>query len=431
MCHYSFKARFIFPVDRAPIAEGVLSVEGHHITQVARRTKSAVWDLGNVAILPALVNVHTHLEFSHLPQPLGNPGMCFADWVRAVLANRQEATGPEQSGRLSGPSPVVRGLSESLQTGSVTLGEVANTAWNEKDFEQVCPTGTIFFELIGLSETRIQELISTVLELIAAAKQAPTRWQIGFSPHAPYTASGSLITQVAKLAAIHKFSLAMHLAETRAEIDFLREGRGPLRELLEERGVWNSTCFQHPLRALDYLKILAEAPRALIVHGNYLDQEELQFLAKHSETMTLVYCPRTHAYFGHSPYPLFQALQSGVHVALGTDSNASNPDLNLLTDMRFARQQHPAVTGDQILRMGTLHGAQALSAADRLGSLSVGKRASWIAVELPERDDPDPHDLVFQSLLPVSLVVVDGKPVYAQGKMGAFLKKWREEAGTG
>jgi cytosine/adenosine deaminase-related metal-dependent hydrolase len=147
--------------------------------------------------------------------------------------------------------------------------------------------------------------------------------------------------------------------------------------------------------------------------------------------MTLVYCPRTHAYFGHSPYPLFQALQSGVHVALGTDSKASNPDLNLLTDMRFARQQHPAVTGDQILRMGTLHGAQALSAADRLGSLSVGKRASWIAVELPERDDPDPHDLVFQSLLPVSLVVVDGKPVYAQGKMGAFLKKWREEAGTG
>ena len=122
MCHYSFKARFVFPVDRAPIAEGVLSVEGHHIAQVARRTKSAVWDLGNVAILPALVNVHTHLEFSHLPQPLGNPGMCFADWIRAVLANRQEAASPEQSGRLSGPSSVVRGLSESLQTGSVTLG---------------------------------------------------------------------------------------------------------------------------------------------------------------------------------------------------------------------------------------------------------------------------------------------------------------------
>lgn len=431
MCHYSLKARFVFPVDRAPIADGVLSVEGHQISQVARETESAVWDLGNMAILPALVNAHTHLEFSHLPQPLGNPGMCFADWIRAVLANRQETTNPEQSGRLSGPSPIAQGLTESLKTGSVTLGEIANTAWNEKDFEQVCPTGTIFFELIGLSETRIQELISTVLELITVAEQATTSWQIGFSPHAPYTASGSLIAQVAKLAATHKFSLAMHLAETRAEIDFLREGRGPLRELLEERGVWNSTCFQHPLRALDYLKILAGAPRALIIHGNYLDQEELQFLAKHSQGMTLVYCPRTHAYFGHPAYPLFQALQSGVHVALGTDSKASNPDLNLLTDMRFVREQHPAVTGAQIFRMGTLHGAQALSAADRLGSLSVGKRASWIAVELPERDDSDPHDLVLQSQLPVSLVVVDGKPVYAQGKMSTFLQKWREQAGTG
>ena len=90
MCAYSLKARFVFPIDGAPVPEGELRVEGHVITAVGRPTSKPTFDLGNVAILPALVNAHSHLEFSHLNNPLGYPGMPFTDWIREVLAHRQE-----------------------------------------------------------------------------------------------------------------------------------------------------------------------------------------------------------------------------------------------------------------------------------------------------------------------------------------------------
>ncbi len=129
--------------------------------------------------------------------------------------------------------------------------------------------------------------------------------------------------------------VAMHLAESREELDLLRDGTGPFQDLLDERSMWDPQAIPLGSRPLDYLRMLADAPRALVIHGNYLDDEELAFLGANRERMSLVYCPRTHAYFFHPPYPLGRALAAGVHVALGTDSRASNPDLSLLEEMRF------------------------------------------------------------------------------------------------
>jgi cytosine/adenosine deaminase-related metal-dependent hydrolase len=101
--------------------------------------------------------------------------------------------------------------------------------------------------------------------------------------------------------------------------------------------------------------------------------------------MSLVYCPRTHAYFFHPSYPLAQALATGVRVALGTDSRASNPDLSLLNEIRFVAQSHPAVDPEQVLRMGTLAGAEALGLEKEVGSLSPGKLGNMIALPLPDK----------------------------------------------
>src|SRR5205823_10181172 len=116
-------------------------------------------------------------------------------------------------------------------------------------------------------------------------------------------------------------------------------------------------------RPLDYLQTLATAHRALVIHGNYLAADEIQLLAAHRDCMSVVYCPRTHAYFGHEHYPLSQMLAAGVRVAVGTDSRASNPDLRLLAELRYIARHHPAIPRDVILRQGTLAGAEALGIA--------------------------------------------------------------------
>jgi cytosine/adenosine deaminase-related metal-dependent hydrolase len=128
--------------------------------------------------------------------------------------------------------------------------------------------------------------------------------------------------------------------------------------------------------------MLATAHHALVIHGNYLATDETEFAAAQRERMTVVYCPRTHAYFGHEPYPLEKMLAAGVRVAVGTDSRASNPDLNLWSELRHIAQHHPAVRPEDILQMGTLAGAEALGLADEYGSITPGKLARLAVVPL-------------------------------------------------
>ena len=163
---------------------------------------------------------------------------------------------------------------------------------------------------------------------------------------------------------------------------------------------------------MDLLRILSPAHRLLIVHGNYLTGEEITYVARHAQTMSVVYCPRTHHYFAHTPYPLEKLLDSGINVALGTDSRASSPDLNLLSDIRHVAHRHPALSPAAVLRLGTLAGAKALGREAQLGTLEPGKQANLTIVPLPNRQDPDPHRLLFDQNAPASATWFHGRQVH-------------------
>ncbi len=367
---HSLQARVVYPVGRPPIEHGVVTVDGERIVAVGNAADGDhVHDLGNVALLPGLVNAHTHLEFSYLKQPLGQPGMRLADWIRLVIAERGR-------GDLVPTDAIVAGLSESIAAGVTTMGEIATagpTAYS-------CALDVLqFVEVIGFSRARVVSALSAAVERIDALHDP----YVGVSPHAPYTVSPALVRQLLAMANHRTLPVAMHLAESVDELEFMSTGTGPLQELLEERSMWDGGAVPRGSRPLDYLRMLAEAPRALVIHGNYLDAAERAFLAEYAERMSLVYCPRTHAYFGHRPYPLVELLAAGVRVALGTDSRASNPDLDLLSEMRHVARAHPTIDSHDVLRMGTLAGAEALGRAADVGSLAAGKLANMVAVPLP------------------------------------------------
>ena len=110
--------------------------------------------------------------------------------------------------------------------------------------------------------------------------------------------------------------------------------------------------------------------------------------------MSLVYCPRTHAYFEHPPYPLAESVAAGVRVALGTDSRASNPDLSLLAEMRYVANSHPDVPAETILRMGTRAGAEALGRDAECGSITPGKLANLVAIPFAPGSGATPDDVL-------------------------------------
>ena len=144
------------------------------------------------------------------------------------------------------------------------------------------------------------------------------------------------------LAVARRAPLAMHLAETREELQLLALGTGEFVPFLEELGVWRPEAIPRESRPLDYFHELARVETALAIHGNYLALDEIEFLAGHPN-VSVVYCPRTHAYFRHAAHPWRKLLARGVNVALGTDSRGSNPDLSVWNELLFLRTLAPDV----------------------------------------------------------------------------------------
>jgi cytosine/adenosine deaminase-related metal-dependent hydrolase len=402
----AIRARYVFPIDRPPIADGVVHVADGRITAVGTYceavAKSALVDLGNAALLPGLVNAHTHLEFSHRRQPLGVPGMPLPQWIRELVAHRREMAGDVTAA-------VAVGLDESLKHGITALGEIATPGWSAEAIGGSPLDVTAFFELIGLAADRVDPKLRELRAFFAGHARHAT-WRAGISPHAPYSVHPELWSSAVEEARRVDAPVAFHLAESREELQLLRDGTGPFRDLLIDLGAWDETAIPRGARPLDYLQKLMRAPRALVIHGNYLDDDEIALLAAHRETMSLVYCPRTHAYFEHAPYPLAHLLQSGVSVALGTDSRASNPDLSLLAEMRLVARGGE-VPPSAIMQLGTLDGAKALGLDSQLGSLTPGKSADLCAVALADAD-ADPHELLLENDTPVMGVWRKGRRLW-------------------
>ena len=389
----AFRARWVFPVNSPPLKDGIVRVANGRIVSIGKYAAGeAITDLENVALLPGFINAHTHLEFSSLKEPLGRAGMPFADWIGEVVAYRRGLAAEKVDVADYARQATAEGLHESVGAGVVGIGEIATALWPAECFESSSETqGTVFLELLGLAPERIEPLLTAAKQHVSAGNQETFRR--GLSPHAPYTVHPDLLQSVCRLSAEKQIPLAMHLAESTAELELLRSHCGPLVERLRELSAWHPGSLSRGIRPLDYLEMLAAGHQTLVIHGNFLVREELEFIAARRDQMTVVYCPRTHAYFPHGTYPLTEMLACGVRVAVGTDSRASNPDLSVLSELRHVARHHPSVPPEEILKMGTLYGAEALGIADRLGSLTPGKQAAFAIVPLPETGD-EPYELL-------------------------------------
>lgn len=394
----AYRARYVIPIDQPPIPNGYVAVAKNSIVAVApwsSKNQAAiatdcVIDLGEVAIIPALVNAHTHLEFSNLRQPLGLPGMDFTDWIRLVVAARNKKNGIDAG--VSKTKTILRGLAESYRSGVGCIGEIATAPVSLADYH--CPKGlsgvdvVIFFEQLGRNpdlfshrQSELNQFLRVDSTVQPNAENEALQVLPAVSPHAPYSVHPDLLRQMIDTAVATQVPVAMHLMESEAERELLMNRTGSFAELLRDFGIWDPSSFL-PVQSIgNILEDLSRCARVQIVHGNYLNHDEIQLISKHRERMTVIYCPRTHEYFQHASYPLEQLHRAGILVGLGTDSRASNPDLNLFAELQTVARKFPKLPHLAILEMGTLNGAKSMGKATRLGSLSPGKLARFGVLE--------------------------------------------------
>ena len=394
---HSWTARWIIPGDGRVLSGGTITVVDGRIIACTSRRESSAQDLGDVVILPGLVNCHAHLEFSELTQPL-SPAVPFTDWLRSLMAWRRGHTADVGAA-------VALGLKELASHGCTRVGEIATAGWSPRDEYLDAPVIHAFREAIGLRIEAIEEQNAIVeghlRECREVTERSRARTERGnpsrvsdaaimpaVSPHAPYSVRPELLERLVDLAVARNLTVAMHLAETRDELLLLAEGRGPFVDFLAGLGVWRPDAVPPGRRPLDLLRRLARSPRALVVHGNYLADDELTFLAANPH-LSLVYCPRTHAFFEHEPHPWKKLVAMGGRVVLGTDGRGSNPDLSLFREACFLAGRHPDVDPALLLRMLTHDAAVALSGADAdYGRLEPGRRADLCVIRMPTGREP-------------------------------------------
>jgi cytosine/adenosine deaminase-related metal-dependent hydrolase len=394
---WTLTARWVLPVSAPPLERGVVTVAGERIAAVGPRGSGrADVDLGDVAVLPGLVNAHTHLDLTGLRGRVP-PGENFTDWLRAVIAHRR-ARPPEQV-----EADVRAGVAESVGHGVTLLGDIAAGGGSWAALAGAPLRAVVFYEMLGLPEGRAAAALAAARDWLAAHPATAT-CRPGLSPHAPYSVRADLFFRAARLARERggRTPLAVHLAETREELELLHRRRGPFVAFLHELGVWDPEGLADSPRAV--VRLCNQAVPRLFIHGNYLAPS-----ARVPRRGTVVYCPRTHAHFGHPPHPFRSLLARGVRVALGTDSLASNPDLDPLAEARFLHRRHPDLPAGDLVRMVTLAGAEALGWDDEAGSLYPGKSADLAVVPLPAGGGGDPYRLVLGSDLPVGRVLFRGR----------------------
>lgn len=380
-------ARWVFPVSGPPVEHGVLEVQGDRITAVHGRDVPHAVDLGNVALIPALINAHAHLEFSDLQKPV-QPALPFTEWLRELVAVRR--------GRPATPEILQRGLAECETTGSIGVGEIATQDWTEAAYTRSNMHVVAFRELLAPTADRIAGQLEIARGWLGQAPSPGSLVRRGLSPHAPYTVHPDLYRDLVQLALDRTAPLAIHLAESTAELELLTDGTGEFVEMLKRFNAWDGNAIPRGSRPLDYLRPLEHVWRALIVHGNYLQSEDLDWLAEHPN-VSVIYCPRTHHFFQHSPHPWREMLNRGINVALGTDGRGSNPDLSIWNEMRFLATRHTNIDPAVILSMGTEAGARAMGLDADVGSLAAGMLAAITIVPLGQTTLSDPYRALFAS----------------------------------
>jgi cytosine/adenosine deaminase-related metal-dependent hydrolase len=379
-----YHASWILPISEPPIRHGWLAVDHGRVVALGAAGKRVLADgadvveLGDVAVLPGLVNAHTHLELSYLRDEVP-PASQFVTWIRGVMRARRERPDPSGAEILDA---VDSALNEAVAYGTAVVGDISNTLVTFGPLTRSSLAAVVFYELIRFNTSNPAGVVGQAVADLDAL--VPTdRVRTGLAAHAPYSVAPLVLRAIRQAADRRPFApCSIHLAESAEEVEFILNGGGPWRALLEEVGSWDPAWVPPggtPVEFLDDSGFLDS--RVLAVHGVQMTTADLDRLV--ARGTTLVTCPRSNGHTGAGAPPIEDFYNYGVKVAVGTDSLASSPDLNVFAELATMRALAPTVSAAALLDSATRQGARALGFDHDFGTIEPGKSGRLLAVRIP------------------------------------------------
>ncbi len=368
------RSRMVVPIVGEPIENGAVAISGTKITGVGRFEEvkaiygGDVEDLGEQILLPGLINAHCHLDYTLLRGKIP-PQKSFTDWIRTINAAKAELTSKDYIASIN------EGFAEAQSFGTTTI--VNLTAFPEVIAEIEEPIRTCWFgELI---DVRNPDQAGKIVDRAVESLRSKNHW--GLAPHAPFTASTQLFAAASDISSKHNVPVTTHVAESREEMQMFCDAAGPLFDFLKGIGRPMDDCGENtPFSSLVQTQAVDE--RWILAHLNELTEADFDLLAS-TKRFHIAHCPRSHTFFGHTPFALQKLRAQGLNICLGTDSLASNSSLSLFSEMRELLRKEPSVAPREVLTMATANGARAVGRADSLGRIAPGFEADLIAIPAP------------------------------------------------
>ena len=427
-----YSARWVLPISSPPIEDGAIAITESHITAVGTRValhdaypSAVLKDFGAAAILPGLINAHSHLELTALRGFLESEEGDFFRWLKKLTFARLELMTRDDI-----HVSALWGACEALRAGVTCVGDASDAASESLTaLREIGMRGIVFQESFGPDPKLAPANFEKLKQKVSRLRELETALvKIGVSPHAPYSVCAPQLRLISEFALSEQLPLMMHAAESRAEELLVREGLGAFADGLASRNIeWSAPG----IPIIEYLKrhgILETKP--LLAHCIRIDASDVEAI---KETGTRVaHCPKSNAKLGHGKAPLLTLLERGVPVGLGSDSVASNNNCDLLEEARFAvllarldRSEcadPKMLSATEALNTATIGGARALNLEGLVGELCEGAQADFAVIalngphQLPSYDPS--NTLIFAtSGRDVILTVVAGREVYREGQI--------------
>jgi cytosine/adenosine deaminase-related metal-dependent hydrolase len=377
------RARIILPVTAPPIEDGAVFIAGNKIQSVGPwkdlrpHLREKARDLGEVILLPGLVNAHCHLDYTDLAGEI-SPPKTFTDWIAAIMVHKSGWSYSDYA------RSWLRGAHQLLKTGTTTVADIEVMPDLLPEVWDATPLRIYsFLEMTGIKSRRApKDVLREAVEKIDSLRHPRNRALL--SPHAPYSTLPELLRLTARTAQKRKWRVSIHVAESVQEFEMFQHATGKMHEWLKRNERDNSDCgLGSPVAHLARNRLLGE--NVLAIHVNCLTRGDATLLAKNKTHV--VHCPRSHDYFKHPKFERERLANAGVNIALGTDSLATTrkagkhkPELDMFTEMRALAAADQTISPEDILRMATVNGARALGLAGKIGELSANAFADLIAL---------------------------------------------------
>ena len=405
------RARTVLPVSQPPIENGVVVVSGNKIravgpwTDFQSHSDDKVLDLGDVILLPGLVNAHCHLDYTDMAGELPPP-TTFTDWIPLITAAKTAWSYAEYA------HSWLHGAHMLVKTGTTTVADIESMPDLLPEVWDATPLRVFsFLEMTGIrAKRKPRDILNEAVEKIDSLAHA--RCSSSLSPHAPYSTLPELLRLTAGLARKKKWRVTTHIAESAEEFEMFAHARGKMFDWMKRNERDHSDCGHgSPVKHFARNKMLGE--NLIAAHVNMLAHGDARLLGRHG--VHVVHCPRSHAYFRHPPFLRERLDNAGVNLCLGTDSLATTrkigkqkPELNMFEEMRLLAATDKSISPPEILRMATITGARALGLAGQAGELSENASADLIAVP-SGKNSGDIYETVLAHAGNVSASMIDGR----------------------